>query len=496
MNTRSTVAEKPIELLLVEDNPGDVRLIQEVFKDSKFPIHINTVQTGEDALDFLRQNEKFSTAAVPELVLLDLNLPKKDGREVLADIKKDSALKDIPILILTGSHDDSDVRFAYESNANFYIVKPMGVEHFGALLRYLEDFLIKSLENKGPGKRDLACHIVIKTEAEWNRAVAEQNAAPVESQDADEVAGFVAKSPRMRQLIEMVKTVAKVESTVLITGESGTGKERIAQLLHNESPRSSGPFIAVNCGAITETLLESELFGHAKGAFSGATVDRAGFFEAANGGTLFLDEIGEISPALQVKLLRVLQERQVRRVGENKSRDVDVRILSATNKDLSQEVAEKRFREDLLYRLKIIEINVPPLRERKEDIQPLSRVLVDQAARRMGRTVGGFSPAAAERLVDYHWPGNVRELENAMERAVALAKGSRIEINELPPDLFVKKNAQPENGQISLLKDVEKELIADALRKSGGNRIKAAVALGMGVATLYRKLKLYKEEDL
>jgi len=496
MNTRTTVVEKPIELLLVEDNPGDVRLIQEVFKDSKFPININTVQTGEDALDYLRQNAKYSDAVVPELVLLDLNLPKKNGREVLADIKKDSALKDIPVLILTGSHDDSDVRFAYESNANYYIVKPMGTEHFSAMLRYMEDFLVKSLENKGQGRRDLACHIVIKTEAEWNRAIAEQKAVPADSQEADEVAGFVAKSFRMRQLIDMVKTVAKVESTVLITGESGTGKERVAQLLHNESPRAAGPFIAVNCGAITETLLESELFGHARGAFSGATADRAGYFEAANGGTLFLDEIGEISPALQVKLLRVLQERQVRRVGENKSRDVDVRILSATNKDLSQEVAEKRFREDLLYRLKIIEINIPPLRERHEDILPLSRILVEQAAKRMGRVVRGFSPAVGQRLTDYHWPGNVRELENAMERAVALAKGSSVEINELPPDLFAKKNAPAESGTITLLKDVERDLIEDALRKSGGNRIKAAVALGMGVATLYRKLKIYKQEDL
>lgn len=493
MNTRSNLIEKPIEILLVEDNPGDARLIQEVFKDSKFLIHISSVKTGEDALAFLRQEGAFSGVPAPELILLDLNLPKKDGREVLADIKKDSVLKDIPILILTGSNNDSDVRFAYESNANFYVVKPMGVEHFSVLLKYLEDFLIKSLDSKSGG-RDLACHIVIKTEEEWSRAVTELNQTKP-SPDEDSVDGFVARSPEMRKLMDMAKTVAQVDSTVLITGESGTGKERVAKFLHDHSPRAKGPFIAVNCGAITETLLESELFGHAKGAFTGAGADRQGFFEAANGGTLFLDEIGEISPSLQVKLLRVLQERQVRRVGENKSRDIDVRILSATNKDLSQEVAEKRFREDLLYRLKIIEVAIPPLRNRREDILPLARILIEQAAARMIRAVKGLSPAAEQELVHYHWPGNVRELENAMERAVALAKGDRVEADDLPPDVSVKKPFVTESGKTNLLKDVERDLIMDALDKSGGNRLKAAIALGMGVATLYRKLKSYKEAE-
>lgn len=491
MSTRSNVLEKPIEILLVEDNPGDSRLIQEVFKDSKFNVHINSVQTGEDALAFLRQEGDFSQASIPELVLLDLNLPKKNGREVLADIKQDSALKDIPILILTGSNSDSDVRFAYESNANFYIVKPMGVEHFPVLLGYLEDFLIKSRDNKNAGKRDIACHIVIKSKEEWNKAATELHESRPASDD-NEIAGFVAKSPDMRKLMDLVKTVAKVDTTVLITGESGTGKERIAQFLHEQSPRAKGPFVAVNCGAIVETLLESELFGHAKGAFTGADANRAGFFEEANGGTIFLDEIGEISPSLQIKLLRVLQEHQVRRVGENKSRDVDVRILSATNKDLSVEVAEKRFREDLLYRLKIIEVSVPPLRNRRVDILPLANVLIDQSARRMMRPVKGFSSFVGEALLRYHWPGNVRELENVMERAVALANGSRVEIDDLPPELSGKKTISPETEKPHLLKDVERDLIMDALDKSGGNRIKAAIALGMGVATLYRKLKSYK----
>jgi DNA-binding NtrC family response regulator len=493
MHTRSNVLEKPIEVLLVEDNPGDVRLIQEVFKDSKFSIHLNNVQNGEDALAFLRQEGDFLKAPTPELILLDLNLPKKDGREVLADIKKNTALKDIPTLILTGSNDDSDVRFACETNANFYVVKPMGMEHFSGLLRYLEDFLIKSLNNKNAGNPDLSCHIVIKSEKDWINAALEVKKSKTESDPGAED-GFVTRSPKMREVIDMVKTIAKVDSTVLITGESGTGKERIAKYLHEHSTRAKGPFVAVNCGAIVETLLESELFGHARGAFTGATADRQGFFEAANGGTLFLDEIGEISPGLQVKLLRVLQESQIRRVGENKPRDVDVRILSATNKDLSEEVAAKRFREDLLYRLRIIEVAMPPLRQRPQDILPLAHELIDQIACRMIRPVKGFSPAVGEALTRYYWPGNVRELENAMERAVALAKGGQVEMEDLPSDISAKKNVGGESGKVSLLKDVERDLIMDALEKNGGNRLKAAVALGMGVATLYRKLKVYKVE--
>jgi DNA-binding NtrC family response regulator len=493
MNTRLNVLEKPIEILLVEDNPGDARLIKEVFKDSKFSINISNVQNGEDALAFLKQEGDFLKAPVPELILLDLNLPKKDGRELLADIKKNEAFKDIPTLILTGSNNDSDVRFAYESNANFYVVKPMGVEHFAALLRYLEDFLIKSLNQQNAENPDLGCHIVIKTEEEWDRATTELKKAKFDL-DVDEGNGFMVRSPRMQTLMELVKTLAKVDSTVLITGESGTGKERIARYLHDYSSRASGPFIAVNCAAIAESLLESELFGHARGAFTGATADRKGFFEAANGGTLFLDEIGEISPGLQAKLLRVLQESQVRRVGENKPRDVDVRILSATNKDLLGEVAAKRFREDLMYRLRIIEVALPPLRDREEDILPLASTLIDQIAHRMIRPVKGFSPEVAEVLVHYDWPGNVRELENAMERAIVLAKGARIEVEDLPLEISSSKNHAGEKKKVNLLKDVERDVIMDALNKNDGNRIKASAALGMGVATLYRKLKIYRLE--
>src|SRR5665213_3502631 len=302
------------------------------------------------------------------------------------------------------------------------------------------------------------------------------------------------QSPEMLKLMELAKTFAGTDSTVLITGEIGTGKERMARFVHDQSTRSDWPFITVNCGAITETLLESELFGHARGAFTGATTDRPGLFEAANSGTLFLDEVGEISLPMQVKLLRALQEREVRRVGENKSRSINVRILSATNKNLKTEVAAKRFREDLYYRLNVVELAVPALRHRREDILPLARLLLAEAATQMKRKVDGLTAPAAEQLLSYSWPGNVREMANAMERAVAVAKTNRVDVMDLPPEVQLVLPAVSEKGEPRLLKDVEKDCILNALEKTEGNRIMAAKLMGMGVATLYRKLKIYRLE--
>ena len=310
--------------------------------------------------------------------------------------------------------------------------------------------------------------------------------------DVEEPLGIVAKSIAMAQLVDLARRVAKVDSTVLITGESGSGKERVARLVHEESTRAAGPFVAVNCGAITETLLESELFGHARGAFTGATQDRPGLFEAANGGTLLLDEVGEVSPAMQVKLLRALQEREVRRVGENKSRKVDVRVLAATNRDLARGVAAGDFRQDLYYRIKVVELHVPPLRERRDDVLPLARVLLAEAALQMKRKISGIAPSAADQLLRYEWPGNVRELENTMERAVALARGSRVEFEDLPEEI---RQAFPTplatKGKIRPLDEVEKEYIIAALELNGGNQTHTAEQLHIGSATLYRKLKSY-----
>jgi len=380
-----------------------------------------------------------------------------------------------------------------------------------------------AVEDRCMGRGDAACHVAIKSVEEWGEAAGVQRAffqkegidtaleevtralklterqlrertrllARVARVDEDP-SDLVARSPEMRRVVELARTIAKVDSTVLITGESGTGKERIARFVHDHSGCADGPFIAVNCGAISESLLESELFGHARGAFTGATADRAGLFEEANGGTLLLDEVGELSLGMQVKLLRVLQEREVRRVGENRNRPIDVRIVTATNKDLLVEVAAKRFREDLYYRLKVVELGVPPLRKRSEDLLPLARLLLAEFALHMRRPVSGLSGPAADRLLGYPWPGNVRELANVMERAVAVATRSRIDVEDLPPEVRLTVTVPPVvGGQIRRLDEIEKDYILATLEARNGNRTQTARLLGIGVATLHRKLNSY-----
>ena len=383
------------------------------------------------------------------------------------------------------------------------------------------------LEDRCIGKGDPACHLVARTRGEWGEARAAEigffeqgrlaesldvslhrvtetlkaaerklrdhrRALVKEVPEVEEPSNLISRSNSMRKVVDLAQRVAKVDSTVLITGESGSGKERIARLVHDLSTRASGPFIAVNCGAITETLLESELFGHARGAFTGATQDRPGLFEAAHSGTLLLDEIGEVSPGMQVKLLRSLQEREIRRVGENKNRRIDVRVLAATNRDLAQGVTAGTFRQDLYYRLKVVDLRVPSLRERRDDVLPLARVLLADASLRMKRKINGLAPDAADQLLRYEWPGNVRELENAMERAVALARGNRVELEDLPEEV---RQAFPipvaTTGTVRPLDDVEKDYIVAALALNAGNQTHTAEQLKIGSATLYRKLKSY-----
>jgi two-component system, NtrC family, response regulator HydG len=401
----------------------------------------------------------------------------------------------------------------------------------GLISGYLSKTLGKEvfvLEDRCQGKGDAGCHLFGRTREDWGDERAEELRfydknrlaecldvsihrvtetlkaaerklrehkrvliAVAPDEDTPQL-GLVAKSPAMRKLVDLARRVAKVDSTVLITGESGSGKERIARLVHEESTRASGPFIAVNCGAITETLLESELFGHARGAFTGATHDRPGLFEAAHGGTLLLDEVGEVSPGMQVKLLRAIQEREIRRVGENKNRKVNVRIIAATNRDLALGVAGGAFRQDLYYRLKVVELQVPPLRERRDDILPLARVLLAGSALWMKRKISGLTPGCTDQLIRYAWPGNVRELENAMERAVALAPGSRVELEDLPEEI---RQACPvpvvTDGTVQPLEMVEKDYILAALALNNGNQTRTAEQLKIGSATLYRKLKSY-----
>ncbi|MDQ2645779.1 MAG: sigma 54-interacting transcriptional regulator [Myxococcota bacterium] len=309
-----------------------------------------------------------------------------------------------------------------------------------------------------------------------------------------DASGLVAQSGAMRRVLELARRVAKVDSTVLVTGESGVGKERVARLIHDESARPDGPFLALNCGAVPESLLESELFGHARGAFTGAAQDRAGIFEAANGGTLLLDEIGEVPHSMQVKLLRALQEHEVRRLGETKARKLDVRVLAATNRDLPTEVRAGRFRQDLYYRLRVVELRVPPLRERREDVLALARAFLSSAAERMRRKVTGMTPAAANQLLRYAWPGNVRELENAIERAVVLCRGSRIDVDDLPEEVGHALPSTYAPGDVRPLADVERDYILAVVRSNQGNKAAAAAQLEIGIATLYRKLRKYESD--
>jgi transcriptional regulator with PAS, ATPase and Fis domain len=292
----------------------------------------------------------------------------------------------------------------------------------------------------------------------------------------------------MQHLMALAARVAPLDSTVLITGESGAGKERLAQWLHRASPRAHRPFVAVNCGALADTLLESELFGHARGAFTGATRDRLGVFEASTGGTLFLDEIGEVSPALQVRLLRVIQEREVIRLGETKARPVDVRLIAATNRDLHEEVTQHRFRRDLYYRLRVIDLHVPPLRERPEELLGLARDLLAETAARLRRPVSGYTAAARDRMLDYVWPGNIRELAHAIERACAVATGPEIDVDDLPAAVRGSRPSTPQPHPRPL-EDRERAYIRGVLERHGGDRRRAAQELGISLSTLKRRLR-------
>ncbi len=377
------------------------------------------------------------------------------------------------------------------------------------------------LEDRCIGRGDTTCHFHAKTRAGWGaalephlpffekdgldvalrrvaselkraeRSLENRRRALTHSSGTEAPGGLVARSPEMRRVVDLARRVAKVDATVLLTGESGVGKERVARLIHEESSRAAGPLLAINCAAISETLLESELFGHARGAFTGAVQDRPGLFEAAGSGTLFLDEVGELPLSMQAKLLRALQERQVRRVGENRTRPIRARVVTATNRELGQEVAAGRFRKDLYYRLRVVELRVPPLRERREDVLPLARELLADAAARVGRSTPTLTPRAADQLLRYTWPGNVRELENTLERAVALVQGRRVDLEDLPEDIRQALPTPSVEGGVRTLEEIERDYILAALERNDGNQTVTARQLGIGAATLYRKLKRY-----
>jgi transcriptional regulator with PAS, ATPase and Fis domain len=305
--------------------------------------------------------------------------------------------------------------------------------------------------------------------------------------DPPRIPEFGAHSPKMRALMDLAARAAPVDDTVLITGESGVGKEWLARWLHDASPRARGCYVPVNCGAFADTLVESELFGHVRGAFTGALKDHAGVFEAAHRGTLLLDEIGEVSSAMQVKLLRVIEAREVRRVGETTARPVDFRLIAATNRDLPRAVAENRFREDLYYRLHVIDLHVPPLRERPEDLRTLADHFLAHAAARLRRPIVAFEPEAMDRILHYPWPGNIRELEHAIRRACLAATGPRLIVEDLPSSV---RHGTPDRDARPL-REGERDHILKALERHHGDRVRTAEELRISLSTLNRKLRRY-----
>jgi DNA-binding NtrC family response regulator len=403
-----------------------------------------------------------------DLVVTDLRMPDGDGLEVLRAAR--GHCPEASVILLTAYAGWESAKEAMRLGAFDYFEKGKEPDEF---LHRVD----KALEEKG-----------LRRENEnLRRQVRERYSLP----------GIIAHSKEMQHVLELVMRVAPTDATVLIQGESGTGKEVIAKAIHHASPQANGPFVAVNCGALPEPLLESEIFGHVKGAFTGATAHKKGLFEEAHGGTFFLDEIGDMPMSLQVKFLRVLQEGEVRRVGANQAATVDVRVLAATNRDLGQLMQQGKVREDLFYRLNVIPVALPPLRERREDILPLAEYFLGYFGEKQGRLLR-LTAAAEERLLRYPWPGNVRELENAMERTTILARHDPVGPDELPPHIAAGTplGAAPILPQEQTLAEVERSHILQTLERYGWNHSRTAEALGIGRTSLWRKLKEYQIEEL
>lgn len=460
------MARSSPSVLLVDDDEAHRLMLMTMLEEWHY--RVEEAEDGQKALDFIRKDPV-------DLVLMDMRMPKMDGIEATREIIRYNPA--IPIIIMTAYSSIPSAVEALKSGAFDYLTKPLD---FDALRLVME----RALE-----------HTHLQRENEELR----QQLARLQ------VPEMLGRSPRMLQLLETVALVAPTEATVLVTGESGTGKGLIARAIHVNSPRKTKPLVEVNCAAIPETLVESELFGHEKGAFTGASRQRLGRFAQASGGTIFLDEIGDLSHSVQAKLLRVLQEGDIQRVGSDASIPVDVRVLAATNRDLRDMVADGTFREDLFYRLNVVALEVPPLRERVEDIPLLAKHFWEGFAEKNRKKVKGIVPKAMDLLLKYPWPGNVRELENAMERAVILLRGEYISEKELP--LSIQKLAgeeEPDEGEVDLaalsrenvtLEEMEKQVILQALKETDGNKSETARRLGITRRTLQLKLKKYAAEE-
>jgi DNA-binding NtrC family response regulator len=441
-------------ILIVDDEQSYRQLLSLVFEGDGHTIR--TAMNGREALLMLQDEQA-------DVVISDVKMPDMDGIEMLEALRETQP--DLGVILMTAFASVETAREAFKLGADDFIQKPFDVEELKLIVK-------KTLEKQA----------LIDENRAFKRAQRERGS----------VKNIVGTSAKMQAIFQMIETVAEVQSTVLINGESGTGKELVARAIHDLSPRAEKPFISINCGAFTETLLESELFGYVKGSFTGANANRKGLFEAANKGTIFLDEIGEMSPSMQVKLLRVLQERKVRPVGAHEEIPVDARVIAATNRDLKQMSTDGSFREDLFYRISVIPINLPSLRERPEDIADLAYHFVSKFCDGNNRELG-ISPKAMQLLENYMWGGNVRELEHTIERAVALERGDEIQPERLP-DHITNYNPERINAEFDLpddglnltahLDNLERTYVVEALRKTSGNQTKAADLLQMQVRSL------------
>ena len=434
-----------IDILVVDDDISHCTILQALLRGWGYNVAL--ANSGQQALAQVREQ-------VFDLVLCDVRMAEMDGIATLKEIKALNPA--IPVLIMTAYSSVETAVEALKTGALDYLIKPLDFDNLQATLE--------------------------KALAHMHSIDAETPAVSVSQ------FGMVGKSPAMQHLLSEIALVAPSEATVLIHGDSGTGKELVARAIHASSARSEKPLVTLNCAALNESLLESELFGHEKGAFTGADKRREGRFVEADGGTLFLDEIGDISPMMQVRLLRAIQEREVQRVGSNQTISVDVRLIAATHRDLAAEVNAGRFRQDLYYRLNVVAIEVPSLRQRREDIPLLAGHFLQRFAERNRKAVKGFTPQAMDLLIHYDWPGNIRELENAVERAVVLLTGEYISERELPLAIASTPIPLAQSQDIQPLVEVEKEVILAALEKTGGNKTEAARQLGITRKTLLAKL--------
>jgi DNA-binding NtrC family response regulator len=443
---------KDVNILIVDDEPIMRESLSDWLRDDGYSVV--AADSGTRALKLL-PTESWN------VMIVDLKMPGMDGIELMGEVKKTSP--DVPIIIMTAyATVDTAVR-AMREGAYDYVVKPFDPEEMALIIR------------------KLVAHQKLVLE---NRYLRDELRKKFEYKD------IITKNPKMLKVLELLKSVAPTTSTVLIEGESGTGKELVARAIHHTSQRASEPFVPVSCAALPETLLESELFGYEKGAFTGATEARKGRFEEAEAGTIFLDEIAEVSTKTQVDLLRVLQEREVRRLGAKGTIKIDVRVICATNKDLQSEVDAERFRADLYYRLNVVRIVIPPLRERKEDIPLLADHFLKKYALENAKSVAGISEEAMSLLVRHGWPGNVRELENAVERAVVVSKTSRIQPQDLPATVAKMRTDMLLTPHGSLA-DIERQHIISVLKKNEWQIKKSAQELRIDRSTLYAKMKKY-----